>query len=290
MKDCKIVRDLLPSYIDSLTSETTNQYIEEHLNNCEECKNVLEDMKKELKLDETQKDGKEVQYIKKFSNKMKILKIALIVILLIFVLSYARKMIIIVGLNTKASDFMNSTNYYVKTLNYAGDSLNIIEIYKKDDKYMRKYEILSNDTKTIAIDYYNNNIVNNYYELQNEKDNVNKKIAKLNQVGIPNIANISYHMPNPLKFDNLINFMVVPLLSNITSEECNEKDCYRIVIGEIVYYIEKETGLTIRCIGGKAGNQDGESYKMLSDYQYEFDVVTDEDFIQPDISEYEIYE
>ena len=290
MKECKIIRDLFPSYIDGLTSETTNQYIEEHLKNCEECKKVLEDMKKDLKLDETKTNGKEVQYIKKFSNKMKKLKVALIVILLIFVLSYARKMIIIVGLNSKASDFMNSTNYYTKTLSYAGESLNIIENYKKDEKYKRRYEIISEDNKVIAIDYYTNNRINSYNELHHKDDNVNKKVAILNKIDDSTLSNILNHIPNPIKFDNLINFMVMPLLSNITSEECNEKDCFKIVIGESVYYIEKETGLTIRVVGGRSISEDGEIHKIVSDYQYKFDCVTDEDFIEPDISEYEIQE
>ena len=33
-KDCKIVQDLLPNYIEKLTNEETNKYIEEHLNEC----------------------------------------------------------------------------------------------------------------------------------------------------------------------------------------------------------------------------------------------------------------
>ena len=32
---CKIVTDLLPNYIENLTSEDTNKFIEEHLNSCE---------------------------------------------------------------------------------------------------------------------------------------------------------------------------------------------------------------------------------------------------------------
>ena len=35
---CDTVRDLLPSYIDKLTSETTNRLIEEHISDC--CINV----------------------------------------------------------------------------------------------------------------------------------------------------------------------------------------------------------------------------------------------------------
>lgn len=41
---CEIVRDLFPSYIDELTSDVTNEYIKEHLAECESCKEVLASM------------------------------------------------------------------------------------------------------------------------------------------------------------------------------------------------------------------------------------------------------
>lgn len=42
--NCEIVKDLLPSYIDRLTSETTNEAVEAHLAECEECCNVYRKM------------------------------------------------------------------------------------------------------------------------------------------------------------------------------------------------------------------------------------------------------
>ena len=30
-RECKIVQDLLPNYVDGLTNEETNKYIEEHI-------------------------------------------------------------------------------------------------------------------------------------------------------------------------------------------------------------------------------------------------------------------
>ena len=50
-KDCKIVQDLLPNYIENLTSEETNLFIKEHLKECNECQNILENMQKELNID-----------------------------------------------------------------------------------------------------------------------------------------------------------------------------------------------------------------------------------------------
>ena len=42
---CEVIRDLFPSYIDGLTSETTNRMIEEHLAECEECREILRAMR-----------------------------------------------------------------------------------------------------------------------------------------------------------------------------------------------------------------------------------------------------
>mgnify|MGYP005797413875 FL=1 len=69
-KDCKIVQDLLPNYIERLTNNDTNKYIEEHLNECEECKKIFENMEKDLKLNNVKRDEREVKYIKKYNNKL----------------------------------------------------------------------------------------------------------------------------------------------------------------------------------------------------------------------------
>ena len=65
-KECKIVQDLLPSYVDKLTNEETNQYIEEHLKECKECQKVLENMKSNIEYKEQDDDRKKVKYFKKY--------------------------------------------------------------------------------------------------------------------------------------------------------------------------------------------------------------------------------
>lgn len=42
---CEIIRDLLPSYMDELTSEESNQAVEEHLKECETCRAYFQAMK-----------------------------------------------------------------------------------------------------------------------------------------------------------------------------------------------------------------------------------------------------
>lgn len=41
---CAMVEDLLPSYLEGLTNDTTNQMIEEHINGCEKCRKYKENL------------------------------------------------------------------------------------------------------------------------------------------------------------------------------------------------------------------------------------------------------
>ena len=52
--NCKIVQDLLPNYIENLTNEETNRFIEEHLKECPECQKVLENMQNYSNLNKKQ--------------------------------------------------------------------------------------------------------------------------------------------------------------------------------------------------------------------------------------------
>lgn len=47
-KNCDIVKDLLPLYVEDLTSEKSNLFIEEHIATCGECANYFENIKKEI--------------------------------------------------------------------------------------------------------------------------------------------------------------------------------------------------------------------------------------------------
>lgn len=66
--DCRIIQDLLPSYVDGLTSEYTNQVVEEHVKSCEPCNQMLQRMQEpEQRINSTEK---EVDYMKKVRNKI----------------------------------------------------------------------------------------------------------------------------------------------------------------------------------------------------------------------------
>lgn len=69
-RDCKIVQDLLPNYIENLTEEVTNEYIEEHLKTCSNCRKALENMNSEIEVEEVHQE-KEIQYLKNIRKRVK---------------------------------------------------------------------------------------------------------------------------------------------------------------------------------------------------------------------------
>lgn len=71
---CDIIVDLLPSYVDGLTSESSNELINEHLSICESCREIYEDMIKELpEISEKNKDiseSSEIKLMKRIKSRM----------------------------------------------------------------------------------------------------------------------------------------------------------------------------------------------------------------------------
>ncbi len=62
---CEIVQDLFPSYIDGLTSDVTNNFIEEHIGECDSCKNILKDMREPIVKPVDILEKKEIDFLKK---------------------------------------------------------------------------------------------------------------------------------------------------------------------------------------------------------------------------------
>ena len=84
--NCNIIKDLLPSYIDEVCSTDSKQCIEEHFNECENCKKIYEQSKSEI-LHVISLNEAEVDYFKKFKNTMSrknlVLMIAAILLFLV---------------------------------------------------------------------------------------------------------------------------------------------------------------------------------------------------------------
>ena len=45
---CEVVQDLLPSYVDGLTSDVSNQAVEQHMKTCESCRKLYSEMREPM--------------------------------------------------------------------------------------------------------------------------------------------------------------------------------------------------------------------------------------------------
>ena len=66
---CDIIKDLLPSYIEGLTSKTSNEEIEKHFDSCEECRAFYQEMTGEIEEKLPTTEVKELDYLKKIRMK-----------------------------------------------------------------------------------------------------------------------------------------------------------------------------------------------------------------------------
>lgn len=267
MKDkneCKIIQDLLPNYIENLTSEETNSYIKEHLEQCDKCKQIFENMKNELKVSNEKIDKREVNYIKKYSSKLKILRNVLLLIIILFVIIVGRKTIILTDLQKKAEKIKNMDNYYTKVETYQNGNISIMESYCKDGKILGNIERYPEEYEVKRQMYKSEDETFSLY------DNGTVKVC---QIG----GDISI---NPVSFTS--DFFLVnvynAMFSSINKVKLNGKECYIIRDKDTEKFIDTETGIAIKMIDN--------TNNRTTDYYYEYGNVKDEDVAKPDTTGY----
>ncbi|MGE7931621.1 zf-HC2 domain-containing protein [Viridibacillus arvi] len=87
-----VFKDLVPSYIENLTSEETNKQIEKHMEQCEDCRQFVKDMQEDLlvgRTHEQEKEDKNIDYLKKVrsKNRKKIFTIVGTLLSIFFIIS-----------------------------------------------------------------------------------------------------------------------------------------------------------------------------------------------------------
>ena len=268
-RDCKIVQDLLPNYIEKLTSEETNSYIDEHLKECTECKNVLENMQKELKVNNPKREEREVKYIKKFNKKFKVLRNILVIILVLFIIIVGRKTFILTSLENKAQERQNSQNYYLKLESYSEGKMTITEAYYKEEKSLVQITTFSKALGEVNLILYKSG-----EEKFSLIDNGETKVfQKMGDISVRPVAFTSNSF-----FENLY----TAITTSVDKIELDGKECYMIRDGNTEKFIDVNTGLAIKMI-------DNQNNRTV-DYKYEYGVVKDTDVERPDTTEYTIIE
>ena len=269
-KNCKVIQDLLPSYIDKLTSDETNKYIEEHLSNCVDCSNVLNNMQEELNSNVPKIERREVDYLKKFNIRLKLFKSILMIIVILIVLfmgNLTRKIYII-----RQYDKANTQNYSMITNFYAKiiEENAIVEIWRKDDI---EINMLISTNGRIEWTYWGEDST---WTICNEISSNYKEAVKFPK-GLP-IPTVQNSLIQPLNIWGIISFA---FNSKITTENVNGEECYRIHLDELFEeYVTKKDFLMVK-------NINGSSNQMI---HYKFDIVTDEDLKMPDLTGYTVKE
>lgn len=299
-KECKIIQDLLPNYIEKLTNKETNSYIEEHLEICVNCKNTYEKMKNEIQL-ENKKTGKkldkrEVNFFKRYKNKLRVLRIIILIIILAFAISAVRKMYIVGDLYNKAEQIVKNTNYHREITSMSEGNFTKTEIWATENKIkmiLKKFEnnkieireIYGTKKGSIENSTFDSYIANEYTTINGEKT---AKLNKEIQIGV--------EPQTPFYVENKFQLFLYAIPTSIKRTTFDGKECYYITnykepfsINEAGMYLDKETGLPISYAGYETEFTDSGLGRMpAAEYKYEFNTVTEEDFVEPDLSEYKV--
>ena len=272
-KVCKIVQDLLPNYIENLTNEETNIFIDEHLKSCNECKKVLENMKKEEEINDVEIEEREDKSIKKFMRQFKILRNILIIILCAYLLVVCRRFIIFTDISNKANKF-DLDNYYSRIERMTNKGAIITqETYHKDSTYLIKSKSLA--YASYGIDKIDITIYDNGKEhLELIHSGTEKVASTRNNQKLPETIYI-----NEMSFTDIL---ISSLVTSVHKVKIANKDCYLIKWDHSEIFIDVNTGMTIKLIQNTAN--------LTSNYYYECGGVTDEEVKKPNTEGYVSYE
>ena len=241
-KDCKIVEDLLPAYIDNVLSEETKLYVEEHLKSCDECKKVYDEMNFDLQKEDV-KNTEIVKTIKKYKRKIVTLKVFVIIVILAIIIT----IISIIGFR-----FYVVKNALIKNINYDVSGNFRIEEYEES---IERYDIHTTTyygegkMKKVrgdeVLEYWEGS---EHYYIDNENKTyyiVNENISENDDIYIPIL--VVEGMEKLIKDNQISNIEILKFILNkdvtIQKEGFRAKEYYVIknmLNGERVYF-DKDT-------------------------------------------------
>ncbi len=140
---CEVIRDLLPSYVDGISSEVSNHMIEEHLKECEECTGIYTGMQMpEEDLEGKEEQQREIDIFKKVKRRNRMVIGSVILAAMVIIVVSAFFMHSIYG----GAYILNNIDYQV---NVSGDKLCIegkapedFVYYSSDSKIVSKGDVI----------------------------------------------------------------------------------------------------------------------------------------------------
>lgn len=265
-QECEIIKDLLPSYIEGLTSERTNEFIEQHLKKCSSCKNSYEIMSADINITTNSASNKKINIFKRINRKIRILQTIIFCIIIVYVVIYAINLFTLNKI-VALSESNNFNNFYQKEV-------------KTTEKFSRTLEYYQRDNNLLYISttvYQNNDVerriegmLHGEYFFYCEKNGIDTSTNKIINTEVSPLL----QWPFLNKTGNVGIALIPGIIKNIT---LNGKNCYLISIENDMFFIDKETGMEIKRIHP--------SDNTIYDRHYSFGTVTDE-IIEELISKY----
>lgn len=292
---CEIVHDLLPNYIEKLTSKGTSDYIKEHLNNCQECAEKYNNMNMKLENNSEKSTPKEINFFKKYKKQLFLLRLIIGLVFLIFIIFELRKIIIISSLSNKAEETKNSNNYHSIQFNYNYGKYEKTEVFKLDDNYKI---VMSNidDEKHETITIFTKGKIGEYDSIDRYKANIYVVNGQDKMVYLDEDMGVLSYLENVLFTENWLDLIVKSAQASITSTTLNGKDCYFISnfngyknFYPSGVYIDKESGMPVSSVSYEYELEDGtKMYAPPNEFKYEFNTLDINDFIEPSLEDYQI--
>ncbi|MBR2289161.1 MAG: hypothetical protein IJ867_00700 [Clostridia bacterium] len=213
--------------------------------------------------------------------KKKIILSVIFIIIVLIIIVIGSKLVISKNICKKLDEFAKQKNtYFVITTYYYGNnnpSFGVVKTWQDADNYRALHEItnFSLDSQEATIEYiYLDSEKNEHYSKKSDGEIVLENSYSRDEIEKEDNTTLNSGIAIGTKED-LSNIFKFSLSSGVV----NGTECYIIKVdkGKRIIYIDKDTGLPVRQII-ESKEKEYNDYRIM-DYYYEFDVVTDSDFI-----------
>lgn len=168
--DCDIIQDLLPSYVDKISSKSTNNLVEEHIQECCNCKNILDNMNTDIGVKTLDNQAKRINYLKGYKKRRKLL-----IVLSIIVTAIALAIVFVININNK--NILVDRDLYVDANKFNAEYMYIKEYDGEMETTTDKCKILKVYLYSDEYDKYKNMYLTGGYTLGPEDNEIHYKIA-----------------------------------------------------------------------------------------------------------------
>lgn len=298
--ECEIVQDLLINYYDDVLNTESKKLVEEHLKTCKKCKEKLEVIKKEPSDD---KEQYIVNYMKKLRKKttLKAISIAICLLVIIFLSSFLREVIIISNCLSKTEKLLEEDNIYMERISTFSDGeVSIYKNYYKDGKRKWIAGTYSDSGEKIIITQYDDANLDKQICINEDRRIYEEKEFTIDEKSLKNLIYIDENL------NSLSNIIKMALECDIDVKYEKERytseknKCYVLKYSDNVQHeredwYDADTGLLIKEIRRYSVTNYFPSTNIIKEvvhkedinrYSYSFDTVNDSDVVPSNLESY----